>query len=116
MRSQVNIRKQVQETETQTLAYLKSNYERLSLDLIVCAQHIPGEDLRADQEMQEREERLLSSQEDILEQLANYTISSEAESTELADFWSDLHKTEDSDLPSRQSVSVFNNVLSFNRG
>ena len=100
--------------EIQTVENLKSSYRRLSLDLIVCAQHVPGKDLLLDKEMTEREDRLLFAQEEILHSLARYELSSEEDVVDLVEFWVNLQKTEDADLPSTQSVSIFNNVLSYN--
>ena len=114
MRPQTKKLQNYQETQTPKLENLKSAYKRLSLDLILCAQHIPGEDPNADKEMAEREDRLLFAQEDILQSLADYEISSDEEAADFANLWVELQKAEDADLPSNHLISVFNNLLSFN--
>lgn len=100
--------------EASKLQDLRSSYKRLSLDLIACGQHIPGEDPQSDKEMREREDRLLFAQEDILETLAQFEISSDAEAVEFANLWEELQRSEDDDLPSNHLISVFNNLLSHN--
>ena len=98
-------------TESNTLQSLKSEYKLLSLKLLECGQHIPGSDHIIDQEMAEREDRLITQQEDILDRVAALNISSKDEAGLLADLWMDVSASEADPLPSNQLVK---SIIDFN--
>lgn len=97
--------------ESNTLQSLKSEYKLLSLKLLECGQHIPGSDNTVDQEMAEREDRLITQQEDILDRVAALNISSKDEAGLLADLWMDVSSSEADPLPSNQLVK---SIIDFN--
>ena len=97
--------------EPQTLQSLKSEYKLLSLKLLECGQHVPGSDNIIDQEMAEREDRLITQQEDILDRVAALNISSKDEAGLLADLWMDVSASEADPLPSTQLVK---SIIDFN--
>ena len=98
-------------TESNTLQSLKSEYKLLSLKLLECGQHVPGSDNIIDQEMAEREDRLITQQEDILDRVAALNISSKDEAGLLADLWMDVSASEADPLPSTQLVK---SIIDFN--
>jgi len=83
---------------------LTSSYKLASLDLLECGEHIPGADSTVDKDMTERENRLLSRQDDILARIAALDISSAEDANILANFWMDLHKSDDNERPSDKLV------------
>jgi len=87
------------DVENSNIEDLTSSYKRMSLDLLECSQHIPGEDAKRDQEMAEREGQLLSRQDDILTRVAAVDINSNKEAGILANFWMELNKAEDNERP-----------------
>ena len=97
--------------ESNTLQSLKSEYKLLSLKLLECGQHVPGSDNIIDQEMAEREDRLITQQEDILDRVAALNISSKDEVGLLADLWMDVSASEADPLPSTQLVK---SIIDFN--
>ena len=98
-------------TESNTLQSLKSEYKLLSLKLLECGQHVPGSDNTIDQEMAEREDRLINQQEDILHRVAALNISSKDEAGLIADLWMDVSASEADPLPSTQLVK---SIIDFN--
>ena len=98
-------------TESNTLQSLKSEYKLLSLKLLECGQYVPGSDHIIDQEMAEREDRLITQQEDILDRVAALNISSKDEAGLLADLWMDVSASEADPLPSTQLVK---SIIDFN--
>ena len=97
--------------ESNTLQSLKSEYKLLSLKLLECGQHVPGSDNTIDQEMAEREDRLITQQEDILDRVVALNISSKDEVGLLADLWMDVSSSEADPLPSTQLVK---SIIDFN--
>ena len=97
--------------ETQKLEDLKSEYQIISLKLLECAQHVPGEDISRDQEMEQREERLLSTQDDILETIATLEITSQEEADLLLDLWTQVEKSQEDPAP---SSGLMRSIIEFN--
>jgi len=102
MTSHANIYATERPAEIPTVHELKSYYKLTSLELLKCGQHIPGEDSLVDQEMADKEVRLLSRQDDILDNLASLEIKSPEDASLIAHLWMDIYKSEDSDLPSNR--------------
>jgi len=99
MASQEHRKLQSQDDQALSVQDLKSQYKLTSLDLLECAQHIPGVDSSADTDVAQRESRLLSVQEDLLDQITDYDITSTEEATALAEFWTDLNASDDEPRP-----------------
>ena len=97
--------------ETPKLEDLKSEYQIISLKLLECAQHVPGEDISRDQEMEQREERLLSTQDDILETIATLEITSQEEADLLLDLWAQVEKSQEDPAP---SSGLMRSIIEFN--
>jgi len=97
--------------ESNTLQSLKSEYKLISLKLLECGQHIPGDDNAVDQEMAEREDKLITEQEGILDRVAAMNISSKEEADMLADLWMDVSASEADPL---QSTQLVKSIIEFN--
>ena len=97
--------------ETPKLEDLKSEYQIISLKLLECAQHVPGEDISRDQEMEQREERLLSTQDDILETITTLEITSQEEADLLLDLWTQVEKSQEDPAP---SSGLMRSIIEFN--
>jgi len=111
MTSHANVIATERPTEIPTVHELKSYYKLTSLELLKCGQHIPGEDSLADREMTEKEVKLLSRQDDILDNFTSLEIKSPEDASLIANLWMDLHKSEDSDLPSDRLALALCNYI-----
>lgn len=97
--------------ETPKLADLKSEYQIISLKLLECGQHVPGEDVSRDLEVEQREDRLLTAQDDILDTIATLEITSQEEADLLAELWTDVEKSQEDPLP---SSGLVRSIIEFN--
>ncbi len=97
--------------QTPKLADLKSEYQIISLKLLECGQHVPGEDLTRDLEVEQREDKLLAAQDDILDTIATLEITSQEEADLLVDLWRNIDISQDDPVP---SSGIVRSIIEFN--